>query len=954
MNGTPGRASLQWADVTSDGGVGITSTTRNAMELEVRAAVPAVPTHVTRASAQVRPSPHFNTCPRTSTPPRPQVSSRNLVSRQDADPAPPTRVTHAAFSSDGRCLATVEVMPTLDGSDGDGSSALKMWAWSDKDRRFVLNTRVDSPHKAAVTALEFHPARALLVTASTDRTFKLWERVEDGPLVSIAHEAHVAAVAAAAKQRAAAADEADGARAAVRGRSGRAPAAADDDAGAESDGRAAAALAAVGRDTATSTTAAAAAAQEPQRVLWSCKSVGFYRDDPATSAAFSTDGSMLAVGYGIAVTLWDWRSLSLVGVLSHASRQSASEVACAAADAARAAASACPTAPTTAQSLATSPVTFLAFCGLSPYLASASATSLAIWNMLSLSCAWRYDGATEIVALAADRIGFATSTRLALVAAVSRSDYAVVTFDAASPEPLSVTSLPTSALAASYEPALLPPHGRASPYSVAFVPAAAARAAAAATAAVGGETHQQASGDKASATTMHALLVLGPLNERYVFAAPSDAPKPRRRQPQRLMAAATSVDLPTPVPTVTVVAPARDDAGRRVAVPTVAVQPLDMLRGGTTAAAAEAAPAPTAATSDSDFNSLLRSFGPTAALPSATFLFESLMGALLPPQRSNLSAAAVNSNSSSSSTEVRALAASASAAAAALEVPGARSVADEAMEWGLRVGGAQGSSAAAAVASRVGTQAVAAVGRTTAAEGTGSAASLLSGAAPPSAALVALFAAPPPVVAAATAPAAAAAASGSRASADSAARKSSEVAASSMPKGKKVTAVAVAATSNAQQHTVDGGAPSRRKISTASHTTAHAHTTQVPAAAVLPGTLPLRARTRSASVASSVSSVASSTRSSTKMVVEAPSAPIPARGRATTAAVAATLGAGRIAATQRAPVATTLAPGKRGAGAALPAISEENAVADEEEEVLAAAQVSAKHRPSGERKKKRS
>lgn len=42
-----------------------------------------------------------------------QVAPRNLVSRIEADPPPPTRVTHVAFSSDGTAMATLDVMDGL-------------------------------------------------------------------------------------------------------------------------------------------------------------------------------------------------------------------------------------------------------------------------------------------------------------------------------------------------------------------------------------------------------------------------------------------------------------------------------------------------------------------------------------------------------------------------------------------------------------------------------------------------------------------------------------------------------------------------------------------------------------------------------------------------------------------------------------------------------------------------
>jgi len=36
-----------------------------------------------------------------------------------------------------------------------------------------------------------------------------------------------------------------------------------------------------------------------------CESVGFYRNLPAGIAAFSDDGSLLAVVFGSCITLWD-------------------------------------------------------------------------------------------------------------------------------------------------------------------------------------------------------------------------------------------------------------------------------------------------------------------------------------------------------------------------------------------------------------------------------------------------------------------------------------------------------------------------------------------------------------------------------------------------------------------------------------------------------------------------
>ncbi len=38
---------------------------------------------------------------------------------------------------------------------------------------------------------------------------------------------------------------------------------------------------------------------------WNCESVGYYKEEEAAPADFSEDGSLLAVGFGSSVTLWD-------------------------------------------------------------------------------------------------------------------------------------------------------------------------------------------------------------------------------------------------------------------------------------------------------------------------------------------------------------------------------------------------------------------------------------------------------------------------------------------------------------------------------------------------------------------------------------------------------------------------------------------------------------------------
>eukprot|EP00898_Chlorokybus_atmophyticus_P000531 jgi/Chlat1/1479/Chrsp12S02076 len=58
--------------------------------------------------------------------------------------------------------------------------------------------------------------------------------------------------------------------------------------------------------------------REPS-MRWSCRSVGFYKHMPLHAAAFSDDGSLLAIGAGEAVTIWNPHTNNQLGTLSTAS-----------------------------------------------------------------------------------------------------------------------------------------------------------------------------------------------------------------------------------------------------------------------------------------------------------------------------------------------------------------------------------------------------------------------------------------------------------------------------------------------------------------------------------------------------------------------------------------------------------------------------------------------------------
>jgi NET1-associated nuclear protein 1 (U3 small nucleolar RNA-associated protein 17) len=101
--------------------------------------------------------------------PRTNVSVKNS---RDGSTGPTTLVTHVAFSKDGSVMATVDVRIPEDKIGG--GSCLKFWYFSSNNQRFELNTMVDEPHGAEVTALVYHPAEDMIVSCSIDSTFKVW------------------------------------------------------------------------------------------------------------------------------------------------------------------------------------------------------------------------------------------------------------------------------------------------------------------------------------------------------------------------------------------------------------------------------------------------------------------------------------------------------------------------------------------------------------------------------------------------------------------------------------------------------------------------------------------------------------------------------------------------------------------------------------------------------------
>lgn len=145
---------------------------------------------------------------------------------------------------------------------------------------------------------------------------------------------------------------------------------------------------------------------------WRCQSVGSYKKKPMTSAAFSADGSVLAVAAESTITLWDPDNNALVGVI--------------------------------AETL--SPVTNLSFVGTSVFLMSlcqSSRPQIALWNVSNLSMQWSYSIYAEAACCSPDGSEFAV---LALLScpdgeASTQQDGVILLFDAESSNPIASWSV---------------------------------------------------------------------------------------------------------------------------------------------------------------------------------------------------------------------------------------------------------------------------------------------------------------------------------------------------------------------------------------------------------------------------------------------------------------------------------------------------------------------------------
>jgi NET1-associated nuclear protein 1 (U3 small nucleolar RNA-associated protein 17) len=108
-------------------------------------------------------------------------------------------------------------------------------------------------------------------------------------------------------------------------------------------------------------------AQAERTTVWRCSAVGSFRAVGSRAAAYSRDGSVLAVAFASSIPLYAADGLALQGCLTNAA--------------------------------VAEPVEALHFTAGAPYLVAASPFSLAVWELRTMSLAWWYDTAVASVAV---------------------------------------------------------------------------------------------------------------------------------------------------------------------------------------------------------------------------------------------------------------------------------------------------------------------------------------------------------------------------------------------------------------------------------------------------------------------------------------------------------------------------------------------------------------------------
>ncbi|KAG2174669.1 hypothetical protein INT44_006933 [Umbelopsis vinacea] len=109
-----------------------------------------------------------------------EVAPITRISRPDENELIFSLVRHVAFMDDGSWMATID---SRDDNVTTPELYLKFWSWDPDAQSYILKTRVDYPHSAEITSLSFRHGSdsdvLMAITASADKTFKIWHLTND-------------------------------------------------------------------------------------------------------------------------------------------------------------------------------------------------------------------------------------------------------------------------------------------------------------------------------------------------------------------------------------------------------------------------------------------------------------------------------------------------------------------------------------------------------------------------------------------------------------------------------------------------------------------------------------------------------------------------------------------------------------------------------------------------------
>ncbi|RKO85929.1 hypothetical protein BDK51DRAFT_42094 [Blyttiomyces helicus] len=154
---------------------------------------------------------------------------------------------------------------------------------------------------------------------------------------------------------------------------------------------------------------------EGEDAHWSCLAVASHKETRAVDSAFSPDGSLLAIAFGPAVTLWDPTTCVQQATLAHPQKF----------------------------------IRRLAFVAGAPFLVASTDSHLYVWNLLTCTVWWSIEISTEFLAV---------DPKSSLFAVIEHAPHSedkssrILVFNASSPVPITIRPLDRPSVAVSFLP----------------------------------------------------------------------------------------------------------------------------------------------------------------------------------------------------------------------------------------------------------------------------------------------------------------------------------------------------------------------------------------------------------------------------------------------------------------------------------------------------------------------